>query len=335
MSLSDTALSPQPSAPSEPQQQGSQPAPSAPAAAPEPSSAAPAAAPADKPAMGHNGGPDWRAMMAGEDTKALERLSRFKEPGDVWKSYRELEGKLAKGAEPLKLAENATPEQISEYRKAIGVPDIGPDAKPEAFLDAYKIKAPDGYEMNEVEKGMLAGFAQAMHGAHMPPNLMQAAAGEFFKAQAATKQHMQQLNGDRRKEWQNNLRDTLGSKEYDARKTAASAWLQQQFDGRDEDLHNILGAQLPGGGKLGDHPWFFDMIAEKAMGAGLTDRIEANALESAGKSLGEQQKEIEALWMTDRAAYDAKQKQLDKIITLRISRGELDENGNEVTRRRA
>ena len=189
--------------------------------------------------------------------------------------------------------------------------------------------------MSNVEKGMLSEFAKAMHAANTPPAIMQAAAGEFFKVQAATKQHMQTTNREQAKQWQDSLRDELGSKEYDARKTAAVAYLQQQFDGRDEDMHNILGAQLPGGGRLGDHPWFFNMIAEKAMGAGFTDRIEANALESTGKSLADQQREIEGLWMTDRAAYDAKQAQLDKIIALRISRGELDENGNEKARRRA
>ena len=39
--------------------------------------------------MGGNGGPDtsdWRAQMAGDDTKALERLARYKSPQDVAKA---------------------------------------------------------------------------------------------------------------------------------------------------------------------------------------------------------------------------------------------------------
>ena len=85
--------------------------------------------------MGHNGGPDWRAMMAGEDTKALERLSRFKEPGVGRKTYRELGGKLAEGAEPLKLAENASLNREHLYRMLSenGNPEL---RSLEALLDA-------------------------------------------------------------------------------------------------------------------------------------------------------------------------------------------------------
>lgn len=275
-------------------------------------------------------------MLGGEDASAIERLSRFKEPGDLWKSYRELEGKLSKRAEPVKFPENATPEAIAEWRKNIGVSEVGKDAKPEQFLEAYKIKAPDGYQMSEVEKGMVSDYAKLAYDQGHSPREVKAAVDFFFQSQAASTQALNKLSVDFQKSEQNAWRDQIGSKEYEAQVGAATAWLQDQFKEKPEQMNDLLNARLPNGGKLGDSRWFGELLAKQAMGDGYTDRIEANAYEANGKTLSQQQRDLEALQFKDRAAYNEASKpggQLDKIIQLRISRGELDEMGNEVRKR--
>lgn len=270
-------------------------------------------------------------MIAGEDTSAIERLARFKEPGDLWKSYRELEGKLSKRAEPAKFPDNPTPETIAEWRKNIGVAEVPKDAKPEAFLDAYKIKTPDGYQMSEVEKGMLTDFAKEAYDKGLNPREVKEATDFFFKQQAASTQALNKLAVDFQKSEQNGWRDAVGSKEYEAQVSAASAWLSDQFKGNPEQMNALLNARLPGGGKLGDSRWFGELLAKQAMGDGYTDRIEANAYEANGKSLAEQQRSIESLMRTDRAKYNeaSTQAELKKIISLRQSLGEIDDWGNE------
>jgi len=326
----DTPLSPPPSAPPKPQQDSTPPA----SGSPPPSGEGLTAPKPGQEVVGGNGGPDWRAMLAGEDTKALEAISRYKSPADLTKAFLEQRAALSKRVEPVRLTADSTPEQIAEYRKAVGVPDVAADAKPESFLEAYKVAAPAGYEMTDGEKALLGTVAQRLHGKHMPPEAVQAALGEYFEVQQAQQQQVVQATLERRKEWQDGIRDEIGSREYEARQKAAKTWLEQEFNGKEDDLRSLLGAQLPGGGMLGDHPFFFNLIAEKAMGAGFTDRIQADAMESTGKSLAVQQAEIEALQYKDRAAYDAAGPRLDKIMALRMSRGELDEHGNEVRRRR-
>lgn len=290
-----------------------------------------------KVAIGGNGGPDtsdWRAMLAGEDAKALERLARYKSPADVGKALIEAQTKLSQRSEAPKLSDQSTPEQIAEYRKAFDVPEVPKDAKDEAYAEAYGLKLPEGVDL---PPAMLGAFAKSMNAKHVPKSVVQTVIGEYAAIQKGIAAQAERQIVEKRKEWQNSLRDEVGSKEYDGRRAAASAWLQQQFDGRENDLNAILTAQLPGGGLLGDHPFFFNLIAEKAMGAGFTDRIEGAAMESTGKSLGQQQQEIEALMFKDKAAYEAAAApggRLEKIIQLRVSRGELDENGNEVRRRR-
>lgn len=271
--------------------------------------------------------------MAGDDARTLERISRYSTPGDVAKALIEAQTKLSQRQEPLKLTEASTPEQITEYRRASDVPDVPREAKDEAYAEAYGLKLPDGVN---VPPALLGAFAKQMNAKHMPKAMVQSVIGEYAKIQAGIDQQVERVAMDKRAEWHGKLRDELGSREYDGRKKAASDYLQDQFAGRGQELQDLLGAQLPSGGYLGDHPWLFNLIAEKAIGAGFTDRIEANAIESTGKSLAARQSELEALRRTNRDLYNAPatQEALKKVIGLRLGRGEIDEMGNE-TRKRA
>lgn len=330
MSLEATALSPQPSASSEPSSSTT----SEPAV-----QGSPDALTTPKPGseqIGGNGGPDWRAMLAGEDAAAVERLARFKEPGDVWKSYRELENKVRTKSEPPKFPDKPTPEAIAEWRKSIGVAEVGKDAKPEQYLEAFKIKAPEGYELSAVEKGTLEDFAKAAYEQGYAPREVKGAVDFFFQQQAANTQALNKIGVDFQKEQQNGWRDSVGSKEYEAQVSAASDWLKDQFKESPDMVDQLLQARLPNGGRLGDMRWFGELLAKQAMGDGYTDRIEANTFESNGKTLAQQHREIEALRYSNRAAYAEASKpggSLDKILQLRMSRGEIDELGNEVRKR--
>ena len=318
MAEAPTGLSGAPSKPAAP-------APATPAATPAAAAAAPAAAasPDATPPAGDN----WRASLAGGDTKELERLARFKTPADLFKSYRELEGKLsARQAAPAALPADATPEQVAEYRKSMGVPDTP---------EGYKIAAPKDYAMSPAEAGVLGEFAKAMHAKHMPPAAVAEATGFFFAQQAAIKQQANAADNAMRQQWNNEVRKELGS-DYDMLMDAGKASLQREFADKGDELASILNARLPSGGRLGDNPFFTKLIIDRALDNGFGDRIEANSIEASGRgSIAEQRSKIEALMFTDPAAYDARQGELQRLIELQQSRGEIDERGRPVRRRRA
>lgn len=276
-------------------------------------------------------------MLAGDDPKALEAAARYKEPTELMKAFLEQRGKLSQRAEPIEITDQSTPEEIAAYRKRGEVPEVSREAKDVAYAEAYGLKAPDGYEMTEVEKAYLGQFAKRMNSAHVPKRIVQKVVGEHFSMQVALKEQGEKLAVAKQREWQGKLRDELGSREYEARQTAAKAWLESQFRDTPEEMVNLLNAQLPGGGRLGDHPWMFNLVVDKAMGDGFTDRIEANSLESGGKSLAQQQEELEAARRKDRRAFSESggEEKLKKIYGLRQGRGEMDEWGNEVRKRRA
>ncbi len=308
---------------------------SAPVSAPQ-SEAAPQAKTPAEAALSPAANDDWRSKYAGGDTKKIEALSRYKTESDWANSWFEQRAALAKRAEPVRLADNATPEQVAEYRKWLGFPEIGADAKSDAYLDAYKIAIPDGYEASDLEKGMLGDFAKLAYDKGWSPAEVKGATDFFFKQQAASVQALNQVNVGKQQEWQQQLRQEFG-RDYDDHIAAATAMFDKLV-GDDQGLKaEILHAQLPGGGKLGDHPMFAKLLTDLAMQNGFSDRIEAKSYESGGRSLAEQQAEIEKLMTTDPTKYNLPETQakLSKIYELRQKRGEIDEFGVEAKRRRS
>jgi hypothetical protein len=265
-------------------------------------------------------------MLAGEDAEAVKLLSRYKAPTEFLKGHKELQAKLS--SRPSVMVEppaNATPEQIAEFRKAAGVPEAG-------TMEAYGIKPPEGYEINETEKGFLSDFAAEMARANVPAKFVQKATEHYFKAQAAQLQAARQFDAQRHKEWDAQLRQEYGS-QRDAIVAAGEAYLKQAV--APEALEEILYARLPKGGLTGNHPQFIKFVTELAMAAGYTDRIEAQSLESGGKSIATQRAEIEALQYTNPALYNAPetQKRLERYIALQLQGGDIDEMGNPIRRR--
>ncbi|HUS97578.1 MAG TPA: hypothetical protein VMX97_12630 [Hyphomicrobiaceae bacterium] len=202
-------------------------------------------------------------------------------------------------------------------------------------MEAYGIKPPDGYEVTEGEKTLLSNVVADLHSKNMGKAEVSAVIDHYYQAQAAGLQEQRKVAIERQTEWQRELETELG-RDYKATQAAGEAYLNSVFADNMDAKNELLMAQLPGGGYLGDNPQFFRMVADLALQNGFSDRIEANAYESNGKSLGDQQSEIEALRTTNPERYNDPQTQqkLDKIIGLRLSRGEIDEMGNPVRQRR-
>jgi hypothetical protein len=267
----------------------------------------------------------WRNMLSGGDENLGKELARYKSATDVGKELLRQKQELSKGPRILTLSKDAKPEQIAEYRKAYGVPETA---------EGYDIKAPDGYQAPAAESALVAQFAKTMHAQHAPPGTVKSAVDFYRQATAQQMQAMNKADVDRKTEWQSSLKTEFG-KDYEPYVASANAYLHQHFEDNQDGLRELVNARLANGGKLGDNPVFIKMMVDGALKAGLTDRIEASDIENAGgKSLAEQQADIEKLQFKDRAAYNAAQPRLDKIIKARLSKGEIDDHGREMRRRR-
>jgi len=144
---------------------------------------------------------DWRQKLAADDPDAIKTLERLTAPQDLYKSYKALRDKLSSGEARIKLPENPTPEQLSEYRKSIGVPD-----KPED----YKIELPNGVVFSEADKPLVESFKAVAHAANIEPKVVNQFLGWYTDQQQIVQSQRADLDETNRAKVEEQLRREWG-----------------------------------------------------------------------------------------------------------------------------
>jgi hypothetical protein len=242
----------------------------APAPAPQPAPS-PAPAPAPNPAPGTLAGgsaPDtrlqvtatwpenWRQEIAGGDEKELKRLERMSSPADVFKAYRELEGKVSSGklkavAEPL--PDNATPEQVTAWRAEQGLP-----ANADAFVTGLSL--PNGIVPGQADQPLLASFAEEATAAGWNQQQYNQAVGWYYSLQDQLIGDRQQADADSLNEATVDLMREWGP-EFKANQTRITQFFDAHFP---KDADDIRAARLPDGRLVGNDPVYNRVFLEIA-----------------------------------------------------------------------
>lgn len=135
------------------------PAPS-PAAAPAPAAApSPATAPAAAPAPGEAGywPSNWRETVSKADEKVLARLQRYQSPEAAMQALIAAQNKISSGELKPVLAKDASPEELADYRKSLGIP-----VKPEEYV-LKDVKIDEG------DKPFVAELLKSAHSTNQTP----------------------------------------------------------------------------------------------------------------------------------------------------------------------
>jgi hypothetical protein len=128
--------------------------------------------------------------MAGDDAAVAKVLERYASPKAFAEAHRSLLTKMSSGElkGASKPPENATPEQLAEWRKEAGLP-----AEPKGYVE--KLQLPNGVVPGEADKPLLEGFAAHAHKANMPAEAFNSAVDWYYanldaqnKAKAAADQ---------------------------------------------------------------------------------------------------------------------------------------------------
>jgi hypothetical protein len=127
---------------------------------------------------------DWRAKLAEHagagDKKAidreLKRLERFNDPQSIYGAFRAMENTWATKGFIKKLGENPSDEDLSTFRKEMGIPE-----KPEEYLADVKLE--NGAVLGDADKPLATAFAEVMHKAGIPKEGYNAALNWYFKNQ--------------------------------------------------------------------------------------------------------------------------------------------------------
>lgn len=253
---------------------------------------------------------DWRARMSGGDEKAVKALERYKSPKEVAAALLAAQTKIRSGetAKPVTLPENATDEQVTEYRKALGIPEKH---------DGYEIKLPDGVALGGADKPVLDSFLKYAHGKHLPPDAVNVAANWYTEFAAAQAEEMQQAVRSQRVETMSTLQSEWGA-ETKPNLQALGNYLDTLPDGIGEAIVNAAGPDgLPLVNDIRVAKWLVGMALDANPAATFIPGDGSN------KTMANRKAEIEKVMKTDINAYwkDAKMQQDFADILARESRG--------------
>jgi hypothetical protein len=230
---------------------------------------------------------DWRDKAAG-DKAIAKRLERFKTPGDLVKSYVELEKKLTsgKGGTPEPAPDGTKdPDGLKAWREANGIP---------ADPTGYELPKPVLDRMTDADKPVLASFTEFAHKSNLPPSAVQVAANWYVEQQEAAFAAQQAADKTAAEEVQDALRADYGQ-EFRGNVTMARRFADEM------GVPDLLEARLADGRKVGNVlelvKGLVDIAAQKY------GDVSFAGGEAASKTQSERE-QIETVMNNDFAAYD-------------------------------
>lgn len=200
---------------------------------------------------------DWRKAMAGDDPEELKFLERYSDPAAARKAWKEAVNKIREDGRVKVPGENATPEEIAEYNKALGVPESP---------DKYEITAKpvDGYDVSDTDKAFLTDMTAKLHDAiakgAKPKDIVNLAHQLYYDAAADSAIAVENAAAEYAAEGEKANRTLWGS-QYDENIRWAIAGAKQFFPGSNEEFEVFMGRRLADGGALFDDPIIQRMFA--------------------------------------------------------------------------
>lgn len=145
---------------------------------------------------------DWRQKLAGGDDKLLKRLERFSSPDNVLKSWLSAEQKIKSGELKKALADDASEEEIAEWRKDNGIP---------ATASAYEAPKLDAYEWTKADKPMLDSFFERAHQANASQKTVDEMLGWYADTVQAQQEGVVSIDREDKIKVEEGLRADLGA----------------------------------------------------------------------------------------------------------------------------
>lgn len=246
---------------------------------------------------------DWRVKLSAGDTKELARLERFGSPTDVYKAYRALEQKMSSGKLKSDLPQNATPEQLTEWRKDNGVPET-----------------PDGYDtslsditIGENDKPLVDEFLKEMHNSNASPTAVKSALKAYYNLVEKQNLERESSDIDFKAESLGELQSEWGA---DFRKNVNMV-ANLLATAPTEIAQRIEASRTPEGHKFGDDPAMMKWFNQLAREVNPAAAVVPNAGSNAANAMADEKKAIEAKMGT--AAYT----QADRERHMEIVNAEL------------
>jgi hypothetical protein len=190
------------------------------------------AATANAPVFGEK----WRETIAGDNQDAMKTLARFKDPGDIFKSYSELRAKMDAGE--LKFATafpaKGTDAEKAAWRKEQGIPEAP---------DKYDLKFDNGLVIGADDKPIVDKYLAHAHSRNFTPDQVKENISWFlsdFKTMA--EQERAEGTANLKRATEDKLREAWKG-DYRMKRTAVENLLAGKVKS-DSDIHKLILASV-------------------------------------------------------------------------------------------
>lgn len=177
--------------------------------APAPIDPAPAPAPTDTPPTPVDPAPaepasdwpaDWRQKYS-QDPTVQKRLERYASPKAALDALFAAQTRISKGDLLPTLKENATPEELADYRTAHGIPNTPAE---------YDLTLPNGLVIGEADRPLVDEFLATAHAQNMHPKQVQEALGWYMDKQETARAAQQARDAESGIKCIDQLREDFG-----------------------------------------------------------------------------------------------------------------------------
>lgn len=251
---------------------------------------------------------DWREKLAAGNKDALKLLSFVSSPAALTKKLMEQEKTIKSGAHKKPLPDDATPEQIAEYRKAAGIPETS-----EGYHDQL-----DGLVIGEQDKPVIEGFLKEMHGAHASPKHVKAALDFYYKRQEAQVAETAEQDNAYLGEQRQIMAEAMGG-DFRANMNDLKAFLGQ----REGMLEEFMQARGANGRPLMSNAGVVGWLVEQMRELNPLQTVVPGSGDGAAKSLNDEIAAIEKVQRDDNPAYWRDEKMQTRYRELLTAREKL------------
>ena len=187
--------------------------------------------------------------------KMMKRIARYASPKAAIDAMVNAQNKISAGGMVKIPGKDATPEELTQYRKEIGVPE---EAK------GYDLTLGEGMVIGDEDKPMIDGFLETAHAGNYSQQQVTDGLNWFYKNQEDALVVRHEADATHRAAAEEELRSEMGT-EYQANRNLMANYLASDFSEGTADL--ITGARLADGTPLANHPDIIRGFIAKARAA--------------------------------------------------------------------
>lgn len=187
--------------------------------------------------------------------KMMKRMARYASPRAAMDAMINAQNKISAGGMVKIPGKDATPEELAQYRKEIGVPE---EAK------GYDLTLGEGMVIGDEDKDMVNGFLETAHAGNYTQQQVTDGLNWFYQNQEDALATRHEADTTHRAAAEEELRQEWGT-EYQANRNLMANYLGTDFDEGIAEL--ITGARLADGTPLANHPDILRGFVAKARAA--------------------------------------------------------------------